>query len=499
MTMKQYDVIIIGGGLGGLTSGVMLSKEGLNVCVLEQHGTIGGCLQSFTRNGHTLDTGMHYVGSMSEEQIMHQYFKYLGIIDKLSVQKLDESGFDHFHFSDGTEYCHAMGYERFIDTLSSHFPKERIGLEQLCATIEKVGQLIAPETLRNGRISNGGLEYLSISAYGEIAKTITNDKLQRVVAGNCGLFAGNRLTTSMYEYGMITHSNIQGAYTFTDGSQQIADLLVKEIESNAGEIKLNAKVAKIHLEADKAEFVELENGERLSAKWIISSLHPMVTFSMLENNTVYKKAFFTRMGLLPNTYGLFTTYLVLKPNSVKYKNQNHYLFNNPDVWSVFGDYKGYNIPSTLLCMQANRGSEYTNVITLLTPMPWDMCKQWNNTKIGHRGEDYKEFKARFSEAVIDFVSQFYPQLRQNINKIYTASPLTYRDYTATPDGSAYGIIKDCRNPMVTLLPAKTRVQNLLLTGQNINIHGCIGTTISSAVTCSEIVGMEYLAKKIGNA
>ena len=132
-------------------------------------------------------------------------------------------------------------------------------------------------------------------------------------------------------------------------------------------------------------------------------------------------------------------------------------------------------------------------------MPWDMCKQWNNTKIGHRGEDYKEFKARFSEAVIDFVSQFYPQLRQNINKIYTASPLTYRDYTATPDGSAYGIIKDCRNPMVTLLPAKTRVQNLLLTGQNINIHGCIGTTISSAVTCSEIVGMEYLAKKIGNA
>ena len=73
--MKKYDVIIIGGGLGGLTSGVMLSKEGLSVCVLEKHSVIGGCLQSFIRNGYTLDTGMHYVGSLSEGQIMHQYFK----------------------------------------------------------------------------------------------------------------------------------------------------------------------------------------------------------------------------------------------------------------------------------------------------------------------------------------------------------------------------------------------------------------------------------------
>lgn len=497
--MKRYDVIIIGGGLGGLTSGVMLSKEGLSVCVVEQHSTIGGCLQSFTRGGHTFDTGMHYVGSMSEGQIMHQYFKYLGIVDDLRLQKLDEAGFDHFHFSDGSSYCHAMGYERFIETLSSHFPDERRGLVGLCESLQRIGQLIDPEILRSGRISNGGLEYLSCAAYGEIERAVGDEKLRRVLAGNCGLFAGNRLTTSMYEYGMITHSNIQGAYAFVDGSQHVADLLVREIESNGGEIRLNAKVRNIHLEADNAEYVELHTGERLAAKWVVSSLHPTLTFSMLENNTVYKRAFFTRMNLLPNTYGLFTTFLVLKPRSVRYHNQNHYLFNNPDVWAVDGSYKGYNIPSTLLCMQANRDSEYTEVITLLTPMPLDMCKRWEHTTIGRRGDDYKEFKSGFSEAVIDFVSQFYPQLGQYIDRVFTASPLTYRDYTATPDGSAYGIIKDCRNPMVTLMPAKTRIRNLLLTGQNLNIHGCIGTTISSAVTCSEIIGMEYLAKKIGNA
>ena len=95
--------------------------------------------------------------------------------------------------------------------------------------------------------------------------------------------------------------------------------------------------------------------------------------SLLENNTIYKKAFFTRINSIPNTYGLFTTYLLLKPNTVKYINQNQYLFNNSDVWATDGDWKGFNIPSTLLCMQPNYGSEYTNVVTLLTPMPFSLC------------------------------------------------------------------------------------------------------------------------------
>ena len=495
----KYDVVIIGGGLGGLSCGVMLSKEGLKVCVLEQHSVIGGCLQSFSRNGRTLDTGMHYVGSLSEGQIMHQYFKYLGVVDRLHLRKLDENGFDYFHFGNGESYCHAMGYDRFVDTLSASFPAERHNLQAFSKRLQQVGSLISPSILQEGKISNGGLEYMSMSAYGQIAEYTSSERLQQVLAGNSGLFAGNKLTTSLYEYGMITHSNIEGAYAFEDGSQQLADLLVEQIESNGGEVSQNSKVSKIVLDGERVDYIELTSGERVSAEWVVSSLHPSVTFGLLENNSIYKKAFFTRINSLVNTYGLFTTYLLLTPQSVKYVNQNHYLFNNPDVWATTGEYKGHNIPSTLVCMQPSHNSEYTDVVTLLTPMPLAMCEKWMNTTVGQRSSDYKEFKASFSQTVIDFVSQYYPDLRQYIEKIYTATPLTYRDYTATPEGSAYGIVKDCRNPMVTLMPARTRIGNLLLTGQNLNIHGCLGTVVSSAVTSSEILGMEYLAKKIGNA
>lgn len=497
--MKRYDVIIVGGGLGGLACGVMLSREGLNVCVLEQHNVIGGCLQSFRRNGRTLDTGMHYVGSLDEGQIMHRYFKYLGIMDRLRLRKLDERGFDHFHFADGEVYCHAMGYDRFVDTLSAQFPQERDNIGRFAALVRSVGRLIAPSILREGRLSDNGMGYMAMSAYGEIERAVRSERLRAVLAGNCSLYAGDKQTTSLYEYGMITHSNIEGAYAFEDGSQQVADLLAEQIVAGGGEVRLGQRVERIALRGAEVDYLALASGERLTAKWVISSLHPAVTFSMLENNTVYKQAFFTRINSLKNTYGLFTTYLLLKPDSVRYVNQNHYLFNGPDVWSAECDYKGVNIPSTLVCMQPNRDSEYTAVVTLLTPMPFAACAKWAETSVGRRGDDYEEFKRRFGEAVVDFVCQYYPDLKRHIDRVYTASPLTYRDYTATPEGSAYGMVKDCRNPMVTMMPARTRIGNLLLTGQSLNIHGCIGTVVSAAVTSSEILGAEYLAKKIADA
>lgn len=497
--MKNYDVIIIGGGLGGLSCGAMLSKEGLGVCVLEQHSGIGGCLQSFQRHGYVLDTGMHYVGSLSEGQIMHQYFKYLGVIKSLKLQKLDEEGFDLFCFSDGSQYRHAMGYERFIETLGQQFPNEKAGLQHFCRTLRDIGGLISPAILRQGRISNGGFDYMSMSAYEEIGRHIKDVALRNVLAGNCGLYAGDKMTTSLYEYGMITHSNIEGAYAFVDGSQQLADALVAEIQAHGGEVLTNSKVESIHLKADQVDYVRLWNGEACAARYVISALHPALVFSLLDNNTIYRKAFFSRINALRNTYGIFTTYLLMKPNAVRYENRNYYLFNNPDVWSIDGDYKGFDIASSLMCMQPNAGSAYTKVVTLLTPMPLERYERWIDTRSGHRGDEYETFKARFSEAVIDFACQFYPALRESIARVYTASPLTYRDYTATPYGSAYGLVKDYHNQMVTLMPAKTRIGNLLLAGQNLNVHGCLGTVVSSAVTCSEILGTEYLTKKIGYA
>ena len=75
----------------------------------------------------------------------------------------------------------------------------------------------------------------------------------------------------------------------------------------------------------------------------------------------------------------------------------------------------------------------------------------------------------------------------------------YLDLTGSPEGPAYGLQKDFNRPVSSLIPVRSRIANLLLTGQNLNVHGMLGVTLSAALTCSELVGEAYLAKKIGYA
>ena len=108
-------------------------------------------------------------------------------------------------------------------------------------------------------------------------------------------------------------------------------------------------------------------------------------------------------------------------------------------------------------------------------------------------------KAAMTQATVDFACARLPELRDAIAHTYAATPLTYRHYTGAPHGAAYGLLKDWRSIMASHIPARTKFENLLLTGQNLTVHGAIGVTLSAAATCSEIVGTEYLAKKIANA
>ncbi len=108
----QFDIIVIGSGLGGLECGAMLAREGMGVCVTEQADVPGGCLQSFSRRGHAIDTGMHYIGSMQAGGIMRRYFEYFGILGSLRLRPLDEA-FDVVSLPGAGDYAYMHGYEAF--------------------------------------------------------------------------------------------------------------------------------------------------------------------------------------------------------------------------------------------------------------------------------------------------------------------------------------------------------------------------------------------------
>lgn len=496
--MSKFDVIIAGSGLGGLECAVILSKEGYNVCVLEKNELLGGCFQTYRRKGCLLDTGIHYIGSMEEGQIMNQYFKYFGIMDKLNIRKLDSEAFDQIYYRGG-KYDYAMGHSSFVDGLKDSFPDEKDNLKRYITTLQDVGNLISVDNLKKGIIAVEGMKYFTTSAANYIAEITKNETLQNVLAGTSLLYGGIKNMSTLYHHAMIKNSYIESAYRFIDGSSQVSDNLVEIIRQNGGTVLNNKEVTRIIVQDEIVKGVEVNGEEIIEAKSVISNIHPKRTLEILDKNRSIKNAYMSRINSLANTYGVFTLYLVMKKNSYPYLNRNCYLHADNDVWYNANEAKG-KITNCMLTMQAKSDNPaYADVVTILTPMYIDEFLPWEHTTPGRRGEDYIQLKQHKAQQILEFIRRQGIEFGDNIETMYTTTPLSYRDYTATVDGSAYGIIKDYKYPQVGFVSTKTKLKNLFMTGQNQNVHGALGVTLTAMLTCAEFLGSEYIAKKVGNA
>ena len=498
--MAKYDVVIIGSGLGGLLCGSILSREGMNVCVLEKHHQPGGCLQNFTRQGCVFDTGIHYLGSLDEGQVLNRYFKYFGLMDSLPLKRLNADGFDVITFAgDPKEYKYAMGDEAFVETLAAEFPREREALKKYVKRVREISNYFP---LYN--ISDEVADVSETSMYGESAveviKSLTSDaRLQQVLAGTNPLYAGVPERTPFYVHALVNFSFLESSYRVIDGSAAIAAHLCNDIEKNGGLVMTRSEAVQFNFEGSQIASVELANGECIEAKQFISDIHPSRTLAMIPEGHI-RKAYRSRIVQLENTTSSFSVYIVFKKNSFPYMNYNLYYYRNQDVWeSTLYNRETGPENFLLLTPASSANQDYAEAIIAMTYMSYDEVKQWENSSIGKRGADYDAFMKLRAEQLIDLVEEKIPDFRSHIHTYYTSSPLTYRDYTGIPEGSLYGVLKDCNDPLKSLISPRTKIPNLLLTGQNIILHGALGVTIAAVTTCSELLGLSYLVKKIKEA
>ncbi|MBK5720106.1 NAD(P)/FAD-dependent oxidoreductase [Dysgonomonas sp. Marseille-P4677] len=495
--MSKYDIIIAGSGLGGLECAAILSKEGYNVCVLEKNVLFGGCLQTYKRKGHLLDTGIHYIGSLDDGQIMNQYFKYFGIIDKLKMKRLDTDSFDTIFYKNKI-YNYAVGHDNFADTLSNSFPHERENLKSYVSALKEVGRLIDIDTLKKGIIAQNGMKYFYASAANTIADTVNDETLKNVLAATSMLYGGIENMSTFYHHAMINNSYIESPYRFMDGTMQIADRLIEVIRTNGGTVLNNKEITRLIVTDNEVTAAEVNNEEIFEADHFISNIHPKRTLEILDKSRYIKNAYISRINALPNSFGIFTLYLVMKPNTYPYINSNYYVHGTDNVWYNH-DSSRNKVNNALLCFQCNNNSNYTDVISVMSCMYMSELKEWEHTSVGKRGNDYITFKKDYSNKLLEFLKTKGFDFTDKVESMYTTTPLSYRDYTGTPYGSAYGIIKDYKFPEIGFISTKTKLKNLYFTGQNMNVHGALGVTLTAMFTCSDFVGQEYLAKKVGNA
>ncbi|MDR3251931.1 MAG: NAD(P)/FAD-dependent oxidoreductase [Tannerella sp.] len=496
--MEKYDAVIIGSGLGGLQCGYILAKHGMNVCVIEKHSQPGGCMQSFRRGKHVFDTGFHYVGGLDRGQPLHRLFDYFGLLD-LPWQRMDENGFDEVVINDRS-YMFAGGYERFAETLAEKFPHQRKNLIRYAGFLRDISGNIFDSLLKNDKnVDFYGTSLFGKSAYDYLAATVDDPLLRNVLSGTSLKMELNPKTFPLYIFAQINSSFIQSAWRLKGGGSQIVESLVKSIRSMGGTVRLNAEATRLNEVNGRIETVEINNGEELiQAGYFIANIHPSLAVSMIDESRRIRKIYRKRMNNLANTYGMFTANVALKKNIVPYLNRNIYVFNTDDLWK-YADYKPENVNSCAMVSfhVPDDSSGYTTNIDILTPMYWDEVRQWDGTPVGRRGDDYVSYKKNKTEACLNLVSKHVPGLRDTdsaIENIYTSTSLSYRDYTGTPCGSAFGVRKNCDRLLTTLLSPRTPEPNMFLTGQNLNLHGVLGVSMTSFFTCSEIIGSDLAVK-----
>ena len=290
----------------------------------------------------------------------------------------------------------------------------------------------------------------------------------------------------LYSFAHTTGSYIQSSWRLKGEGNLMVNKLADDIRAMGGTIRCKQEVEELIEQGGKITAVRCKNGEQYEANTFISDVHPAITFDWVKDSYVLKGMYRRRMKALENTFGIFTVSLKLKPDVLPYFNHNKYVYKKPNVWTFYEDVGGIG-GVMVSCRVPEDDKTDAQQVDLLTPMPWTWCQPWKDTTIGHRGEEYLSMKERMANECIKLAERVIPGLSEMIAEQYTSTPLTYRDYTLTPEGSAYGVRKDCRSVMLTMLSPQTPIPNLLLTGQNLMLHGLEGVAMTAMNTTNIIL------------
>lgn len=465
--MKQ-DIIIIGGGLGGMICGAILAKDGYKVTVLEQADKAGGSIQSYRRGVHRFDTGLHYVGGLAEGQPLHAAFADLGLLG-LPWQRMDEC-FDLVLIGDH-RYRLLQGWDHFLEELTREFPHQRRALQSYAARMRHVTQ-----------------DDMEVNAWDYLHETFSDEMLINVVSAGAMKLELRRETLPLFNFAHAQSSYIDSSWRLRGDGDMITNHLQGIIEQNGGKVLTRKRVVQLVHDDKAVKKIITDDGAEYSADKVIADIHPKLLVELLDDNGRRTSRFIKRSIETVSTFGMFTASLVLKPQTIEYPNHNLYVYDAPDVWDFYR--RGDGVTGVMISSRVPEdGDGYATQIDIMTPMLWEESCEWKSTTSGRRGQSYKDLCRRKAMQCVKLAERAIPGLGDAVETYYTSTPLTYRDYLMSPDGNAFGTRKDCSRSMLTYGTVRSPLQNLFLTGQSVCLPGIEGVTMTAYETCKVVKGL----------
>ncbi len=491
LTSDIQKVLIIGSGIGGLSTAIILAGLGFEVTVLEKNRRPGGLLRSYTRDGIECEVGVHYLGSLDRGQILRRFFDYLGVTDKIPVTRMGENGIiDRYLFKpvDGQPAVFDLppGMDRFEEQLRATFPDEQKQIDEILRPIRKAGeQLHALDFLDTAGNDFSLLD--QCRSLGEILdKLQVSPRLRSVLAiasswigvplGDCPAFYHN----------MALASYISSSWRLNCSGSTMADVLAERLRELGGTIRTEAHVEQIRVQAKVVTGLELSSGEELTGATIIGAVHPKVVLDMLPGKGAVRPSYRQRITGIQDTHGIFSVHARINADA------------HPEIpYNIFkiDTDKDGNVPD-LRYYQIRKSARYgTNLLSILTSGRDELWTPWTETGTGRRGQEYVTAKMNLAGQLICEAEELLGPFKDlKILDAYT--PLTLRDWVNSPGGSAYGVQRSASQMLATALLNRTSVKGLYLAGQSVMAPGIIGTIMGSFSTVQLLLGPEEFTANI---
>jgi all-trans-retinol 13,14-reductase len=508
---SDIDTIVIGSGIGGLTTAGLLSRVGKKVLVLEQHYISGGCTHCFEDHGYEFDTGIHYIGNIKKRK------KVLDLItnDTIEWDKLgrEDGRFVYDEIKIGNkEYEFRAGEQNFIDDLVEKFPDEEEAIINYVKLIKKTAKkdlffllkIAKPRWLArliSPFVSKDFFEMINKTAL-EVTRSFTdNEDLVAVLCGQFGDSGPPPSKGSFFMHASVVNHYLEGGWYPRGGTSEIANKIIPVIESSGGRVLVRKAVKKILVENNKAVGVEMSNGDIIKAKNIVSSAGINNTYkNLLSKKYVPDKLIkqIDNIGLSCSFMYLFVgmegtpTELNLRSSNIwswpekDYDKMSEKFYNNPESAPI-PLFIGF--PCAKDSTWENRFPGKSNAV-ILTMAKYEWFEKWKDLKMKKRGKDYDDFKKMFEKRILnEGLYKYYPQTKGKVQFTEVGSPLTFNYYIGSTKGEVYGAdaTPERFSPNDWLIP-KTHIDNLYLTGQDITTLGFTGAMMSGILTASEILG-----------
>ncbi len=490
----KYDFVVIGAGVSGLTSALLLAKSGYHVAIVEKSDQISPLLRGFTRKGVHFDTGFHYTGGLGPGEPLDIIFRYLGLSDHLTTFHFSEQGFDIFRsIKDGFEFQFPTGYELIREKLVAGFPDEAKAVDTYLQMVRTVCASMPYLNIDIDFNETSLLQGLDDRTLQETLDALTANKhLKALLSMHCVLYGVPPGEVSFSQHACIVGNYYQSAMGIRGGGLSLAKAFDVRLKDLGIDVYCGSMVSEILLSPEGAvSGVKLANGTELACSGCMSTIHPVTMLDLLPEET-FRSAYSNRLRDLKETLSAYMIYAVSDRAIPFLAGSNLFVFPDVDDLSNMGVRP---LEQNLLYLTAAyKGTESEPMGFIgISPASFEQTAAWKNSTTGRRPDDYRVFKDDVITRLKCHIDSYCPELRGTMTYTEASTPLSVRDYNNTPLGGLYGIkhMVGQRNPFPV-----TKVKGLFLAGQAIVSPGIMGAALSAFISCGNILGHDRLRKEL---